>query len=179
MRKLLYLIARVFFYGFSSFSIFVALFSILSILEYYMGLNMPLVEILTKENVQYVSISIPFMELYVQYVFGLNIVLVWLSLVFYSIYFFSLRGFFKVFVEEKMFTQSSLNKLSLFYRLNAIAVLFLLVRVIVFMVKEQMFYVDETFFILLLHVFVTILVFFYMDMMKKGSLLQQENDLTI
>ncbi len=51
MKKVTYILSKLFFYGFALFFVFVFLFSILAFVEYYTGWNVPFVE-LSNENAQ-------------------------------------------------------------------------------------------------------------------------------
>ncbi len=97
------------------------------------------------------------------------------GLLFYSIFFYTFSNVFKTFSAEKLFTVSVQKTLVNFAILNLLApVAYILFHMILLQDTHftQLPYV-------LLHMILGIIVFFISALLKKGTLLQLENDLTI
>jgi hypothetical protein len=180
MKKIAYYISNGFFYAFSLFFIFVFVFSILAFVEYNLDWDIPFVDIRQETFHDYATIKIPILELNVGFVFSFIIaVVMWIGFLFYTIYFYALKEFFNVFNKENTFSQDSIKKLKLFLWLNLIVVIYGLIWTIVESIKLSQFKFDEALFLLLVHGFIALIVYLYMDVFKKGSKSQEENDLTI
>jgi len=179
MKHISYSVSKLFFYGFAFFSVFVIFFSILAFLEFYFQWNIPLVEITDKETSPYAKISIPFFTMIVGFQLSFKVIGMWLSLLFYTVYFWALKNFFGVFIQEELFNTASEKKLNLFFKLNFIPVFVGIIVLIVGLILSKKIIFNEEFFPFIIHIMVAFMVYFYMDLMKKGRRVQEENDLTI
>lgn len=181
MKKTAYIFSKLFFYGFSLITVFVTTFSILSFVNEKLGWNIPFIELVEQNEKYYTFIKIPFLDLG----FGfpkdafLPLIVMLLTMLFYAIYFYSLKEFFKIFTREKIFSLISLKKLKLFYKINFIPIIVAFFITIVLIIKERYISFDEQHFILIVHSFIAFLIYLYLDLMKKGTMVQEENDLTI
>lgn len=180
MKRIIYFLSKAFFYAFSFFFIFVFVFSILSFVEHNFNLDVPFVEITNKGEYDFATIKIPMIKLNVGFVFSFFIALaMWIGLLFYCVYFYALKEFFKVFIKDLTFSHESIKKLNLFLWLNLIVVMYGFIWTIVEGIKLSEFKFDEALFLLLIHGFIALIVYLYMDVFRKGSKIQEENDLTI
>ena len=178
MKRIAYQLSTMYFYGFVTFTIFVFVFSILSFTENYFGWDIPFVEVSKKGVGNYVSIRIPLLNLIVEFYLK-YVAFMLLTLLFYSVYSYALKNFFTLFVEEKVFQNKMYEKLNLFYRLNFIPIIIAIIGLVISYVQLKKIKMGEPHFILLIHLFVAFLVYLYRDIIKKGMLIQEENDLTI
>jgi len=121
MKKTIYTLSRGLFYTFTVFFCFVFIFSILAFVEHYMGLNIPFVDIYNNDGQSYANISIPFINWKVEFIFSFLIVMVmWGGLLFYVMYFYALKEFFRIFIEDEVFNQKSLKRLKSFMYINLV-----------------------------------------------------------
>ncbi len=180
MKSIAYFLSNGFFYAFSMFFIFVFVFSILAFAEYNLDWDVPFVELTEEGNNDYATIKIPIMELSVGFVFNVIVAFImWIGLLFYCIYFYALKEFFKVFIKDNTFSQDSIKKLKLFLRLNLIVMFYGIIWTVIDSIRLDKFQFDEAHFLLLVHGSIAIIVYLYMDVIKKGRKIQEENDLTI
>ncbi|CAM1345328.1 DUF2975 domain-containing protein [Tenacibaculum amylolyticum] len=179
MKKIAFQLSKLFYYGFALFSAFVTIFSMLSFIEYYLDWDIPLVSILDKESDPYVNIRIPLLQLTVGFSLSIKVILMWLSLFFYTIYFWALKNFFGVFIQEQVFNKTSQQKLRVFFKLNFIPIFVGLISIIVGLTKSNKIIFSEEHLPLIIHLLIAFMVYFYMDLMQKGRKIQEENDLTI
>ena len=180
MKKTAYLLSKGFFYAFSVFFLFVLAFSILAFAEYKFGWDVPFVEITNQDGGEYAFIKIPLIEMSVSFVYNILVVFVmWIGLLFYAIFFYVLKEFFKVFVEDEAFNTKSLKRLKSFFYINLIPLGYVIVLSIVQLVKTGGFKFEEDHGVALAHLFIAFLVYLYMDLLKKGKVIQEENELTI
>lgn len=180
MTKTAYFISKVFSYAFTVFFLFVFVFSILSFVEHNFNLDVPFVEITNEGEYNFATIKIPVIELNVGFVFSFLIaVVMWIGLLFYCVYFYALKEFFKVFIKENTFNLESIKKLKLFLWLNLSIMIYGVIWIIVDLFRLQKLQFDEAHFLLLVHGTIALIVYLYMDIFKKGSKIQEENDLTI
>ncbi len=180
MKKTIYILAKGFFYAFAVFFVFVFVFSILTFAEYQLGWNVPYVEITDRTSDAYAKIILPLVDMHVGFTFTLAVVFVmWIGIMFYVVYFYALKEFFKVFVEEETFNSKSLKRLKTFFYINLIPLIYALGLSIYQIIRDGQFKFEEDQGIAIFHLFIAFLVYLYMDIIKKGSLIQKENDLTI
>jgi len=179
MKKIIAIVAQVFFYMFSISCVFVLIFSVLSFVEKYIGFDMPFVTILDATDTFDAQINIPFIKAVFKYSFTYSIVLMWLWLLFYSIYFYVLKEFFKVFTNNHLFNITSLKKLITFFRLNFIPLVLNSVIVLWILFKQDNESIEEEIMMIIFHSCVAVIVYLYIDVFKKGKELQDENDLMI
>lgn len=179
MKKIAYILSKIFFWSFALFSSFILLFSILSFFEYFFNWNIPLIEISTKENENYVSLKVPFIKLFVQFLLSYTVILMWFTFVYYSFYFYILQSFFEIFIAEKTFESRSLHQLEKFYKCNFIPIIVGMIGVVIryFIFRDVHF--DEPHFFVIVHLTIAFFLYFYLDLIRKGNKIQQENDLTI
>lgn len=178
MKKTIYTLAKGFYYAFTVFFAFVVVFSLLSFAEFQLGWDVPFVAL--KEEGTYALINIPLVELSIGFQFKIQVLLVmWLGILFYVIYFYTLKEFFKVFVDEKVFSSKSLKRLKTFFYMNLIPLLYAAALSLYTVGSDRQFKFEEDQGIALVHLFIALLGYLYLDLLKKGKILQQENDLTI
>lgn len=180
MKKTIYILTRGLFYAFAVFFCFVFIFSILAFVEHYFGWNIPFVDIYDNIGQQYAKISLPFIDFKVEFIFSVIVVIaMWIGLLFYVTYFYALKEFFRVFIEDQVFNHKSLKRLKDFFYINLIPILYALGLSIGQIIKNGHFKFEEDQGIAIFHLLVAFLVYLYMDLLKKGKVLQEENDLTI
>ncbi len=175
MKKLAFIISKITFWGFVLFSSILIPLSLLSFLEYYFSWDIPFLDIVQRDGLDFGKIKNIGVEFWMNY----TIILMWGTFIFYSIYFYVLQGFFRIFILENTFTKQSVERLKLFYKLNFIPVIAGALGIILryFIYDDTVF--DEPHFFVLIHLIVAFLLYFYLDLIKKGNIIQQENDLTI
>jgi hypothetical protein len=140
----------------------------------------PFVEITNHNGEDFAVIKIPLIELSVGFVFNIAVAFVmWIGLLFYTSYFFALREFLKVFVVHNSFNVISLKRLLSFFYINLIPSGYAIVLSGLERVQTGGFKFEEDQGVALVHLFVALLVYLYMDLRKKGNVIQEENDLTI
>lgn len=178
MKTIIYMLSKGLFYAFSVFFAFVLVFSVLAFVEFQFGWNIPFVEL--KDEGTYAFIKIPLLELGIGFQFKIQVLAVmWIGILFYVIYFYTLKEFFKVFIDEKVFSSESLKRLKTFFYINLVPLVYAVALSIYTFKRNEQFKFEEDQGIALVHLFVAFLVYLYMDLLKKGKILQQENDLTI
>ena len=175
MKKITYLISKITFWGFTLFSAFALVFSILAFLEYYFNWDVSFVEIVKREELNFVKIKNIGVEFWINY----TIILMWGTFIYYSIYFYILQSFFRIFITQKTFKKQSLKKLGLFYKLNFIPVIVGFIGITYRYISLSKLKFDEPHFFVLIHLTIAFFLYFYLDLVKKGNYIQQENDLTI
>lgn len=176
----IYFISRLAFVVCLLFSVFIILFSILAFAESNLNINIPFVGVETGvDSLSYTRIDIPITDLHVAYQNSFAIVLMWLAFAFYTFYFLTLSKFFKIFTEEEVFTASSVKILKRFMVLNLIPVCAGVGYILVTYIGTHNFRMDSEYLLLIVHSFVALLVYLYLDLLKKGKLVKDENDLTI
>ncbi len=180
MKNLIYLLSRLFFYGFAIFSVLVAICSILAIFEYYAVIDFSFLNIGNYENatLKFLTIQIPYTSLKVELIFGSLLLLIFASLLFYTYYFYVLKEFFKIFIKNTLFNTTTLSKMHTFYLLNcAFAIGFAIRGIFTYFVLDNLD--SELILLICIHVFITIILYYYKDVIQKGFKIQEENDLTI
>ncbi|QRM88179.1 DUF2975 domain-containing protein [Lacinutrix sp. WUR7] len=179
MKKIISKCAQAFFYVFSTCFVFIFLLSILSFLEKYFGFDMPFVAVLEGNENFNAQITIPFINAVFSYNFSYSILFMWLWLLFYSIYFYTLKDFFQIFTKNNLFNKESLKKLIIFFRLNLIPLAINILVVLYSSLKQKNENIEEELIMIFIHGCVGIIVYLYIDVFKKGIQLQEENNLTI
>ncbi|GGG23068.1 hypothetical protein GCM10011344_24700 [Dokdonia pacifica] len=175
LSKITYLVSRIFFYICAAFTVFIFLFSALSFFENRFNIDMPLITIVENQT----SITIPFSKLHIEFINSFGIIALWLSFGFYAFYFYALSEFFKVFTKTKVFTQYSIKKLKLFGSLNLIPPVFILLYFIIDRIQNTPLRMDSEYILPIPHLCIALFVYLYIDLIKKGKRVQDENDLTI
>ena len=175
LPKITYLLSRIFFYICAFFTAFIFLFSLLSFFESRFALDIPLITIVENQT----SISIPFSKSHIKFFSSTGIIALWLSFGFYALYFHALSEFFKVFTKAQVFTNHSVKKLQLFGYLNLIPPVFILITFVIGRIKNMPLRMDSEYILPIPHICIALFVYLYIDLIKKGKLVQEENDLTI
>lgn len=179
MKKTISISAQAFFYVFSTCFVFVFLFSIFSFLEKYFGIDIHFVTVLEGNENFNAQIKIPFINAVFSYNFSYTILYMWLWLLFYSIYFYTLKEFFKIFTKNNIFNEESLQKLTLFFKINLIPLVINVLIVLCILFEQEGENMEEEIFMIVIHSCVGVIVYLYIDVFKKGIQLQEENNLTI
>jgi hypothetical protein len=175
MKKIAFLISKITFWAFVIFSTILIPLSVLSFLEYFFNWNIPFLEIVKRENLDFAKIDFIGVEFWINY----TITLMWGTMIYYSIYFYVLQGFFRIFITEKTFEEKSIQKLTKFYKLNYVPVIVGIVGIILrYSIYDDLSF-DEPHFFVLSHLIIAFFLYLYLDLIKKGNNIQQENDLTI
>ena len=175
MKKLAHLISKITFWGFIIFSCILIPLSLFSFLEYYFNWDIPFVEIVKREGLDFAKIKNIGVEFWINY----TIILMWGTFIYYSIYFYVLQRFFRIFITQKTFEEKSVKKLTLFYKLNFIPVIVGFFGITYRYISLDKFKFDEPHFFVLIHLIIAFFLYLYLDLIKKGNSIQLENDLTI
>jgi hypothetical protein len=136
---------------------------------------MPLIGITEDQTI----IKIPFSKSHIEFSNSFGIISLWLTFGFYALYFHALSEFFKVFTKAQLFTNHSVKKLRFFGYLNLIPPVFILVYFIVERTQNIPIHMDSEYVLPIPHLCIALFVYLYIDLIKKGKLVQEENELTI
>lgn len=98
---------------------------------------------------------------------------------FYSFYFFLMQKFFSIFSTNSSFTKENLQASKKFLLINIVPIIFWMVMTIYSIFSNHEIHFSENYIFILVHIFITTLIYLYQDILKKGLLLKEENDLTI
>lgn len=90
-----------------------------------------------------------------------------------------MQKFFAIFNTSTSFTEENLNVSKKFLQINIVPIVFWLAMIIYSIFNTHEIYFSENFVFILIHIFITLLIYLYQDILKKGLLLKEENDLTI
>ncbi|GAA3632545.1 hypothetical protein GCM10022397_17690 [Flavivirga jejuensis] len=150
-------------------------FSILSYFEYKFDIQIPFVEVFENHS----KIKVPLLGLNIGVPFNYSILIMWSAMSYYAVYFYSFKEFLKVFVKKKMFETKSLKRLQLFLILNVIPLIYIIIFIISFLIRGAAFRLVDDYFIVFAHLVIAFLIYLYLDVLKKGKYIQEENDLTI
>ena len=175
MKKLAYITSVILFYSFSVLFLFILIFSILSYFEYKFNVDIPFVDILQNRA----KVNVPLLGLRINIPFSYSILIMWTAMLFYAIYFYAFKNFLKVFIEKKMFEAKSLKRLQFFLILNLIPLIYIVFFTASFLLKGASIRFEDDYFIVLAHLIIGFLIYLYLDILKKGKHVQEENDLTI
>ncbi|MDO5972741.1 DUF2975 domain-containing protein [Flavivirga jejuensis] len=175
MKQLAYISSKLLFYIFSILYIFIMVFSILSYFEYKFDIQIPFVEVFENHS----KIKVPLLGLNIGVPFNYSILIMWSAMSYYAVYFYSFKEFLKVFVKKKMFETKSLKRLQLFLILNVIPLIYIIIFIISFLIRGAAFRLVDDYFIVFAHLVIAFLIYLYLDVLKKGKYIQEENDLTI
>ena len=151
------------------------IFSILSFLEYKFDIQIPFVEVFENHS----KIKVPLLGFRINVPFNYSILIMWSLMLFYLIYFYSFKEFLRVFIKEKMFEDESLKRLQIFLKLNVIPLIYIIVFFALCLVRGLTLRFEDDYVIVLAHLVVAFLIYLYLDVLKKGKHIQEENDLTI
>lgn len=151
------------------------IFSILSYFEYKFGIQIPFVEIIENRP----KVLVPILGLRINIPLNYAILIMWTSMSFYAIYFYAFKEFLRVFVEKNMFEVKSLKRLKFFLILNLIPLIYIILFTASFLIKGSAFRLEDDYFIVFAHLVIAFLLYLYLDIVKKGKRVQEENDLTI
>lgn len=175
MKKLAYISATLLFYFIATVLIFVFLFSVLSFFEYKFEWQIPFVDIINGKGKVYV----PLLGLGINVPFNYNVFIMWIAMAYYMFYFYAFKEFLKVFVEKRVFDGKSLKRLRFFLILNVMPIIYIVIFTASFLLKDTPIRFEDDYFIVLAHLVIAFLVYLYLEVLKKGNQIQQENDLTI
>ncbi len=175
MKQLAYISSKVLFYFFSILFLFIVVFSILSYFEYKFGIQIPFVEVFEKHS----KINVPLLGLRINVPYSYAILMMWSAMLYYAIYFYAFKEFLKVFIEKKIFETKSLKRLHFFLKLNLIPLIYIIVFTASFLLRGADLRLHDDYFIVLAHLVIAFLIYLYLDILKKGKSVQEENDLTI
>jgi len=175
MKKLAYITSKILFYSVSILLGFVMVFSILSFLEYKFGIQIPFVEIVESRP----KVFVPIVGLRINIPLNYAILIMWTAMLYYAIYFYAFKEFLKVFIETNMFEAKSLKRLHFFLKLNLIPLVYIIIFSASLLIRGTKFRLQDDYFIVLAHLVIAFLLYLYLDVLKKGSHIQEENDLTI
>ena len=177
LSKIIYAISKLLFYVCIAVVGFVLVSSILTYFEMKHGLDITFIEI--SEDGNQTKTTLPLTQVYVGFQNSVAIIIMWISFIFYSIYFFTVSQFFKVFTEAEIFTKISLAILKRFIRLNTIPLAAIIIYICFTLVKGHKFIMNSEYKLVVVHLIVGLLVYLYLELIKKGKLVQDENNLTI
>ncbi len=175
MKQIAYIASKVLFYFYLSLYLFIMVFSILSYFEYKFGIQIPFVDIF--EN--HAKVHVPLLGLRIGVPFNYSILIMWIVMSYYAIYFYAFKEFLRVFVEKNMFEIKSLKRLQFFLMLNLISLVYIILFTASFLIKGKAFRLEDDYFIVFAHLVIAFLLYLYLDVLKKGKRVQEENDLTI
>ncbi|WP_205635360.1 DUF2975 domain-containing protein [Flavivirga aquatica] len=138
-------------------------------------MQIPFVEVLESHS----KVNVPLLELRINVPFSYSIIIMWSAMLYYTIYFYALKNFFKVFIKKNMFETKSLKRLRFFLKLNLIPIIYIIIFTVSFLLRGDTFSPQDDYFIVFAHLVVAFLIYLYLDILKKGKHVQEENDLTI
>ena len=175
MKKLAYISSKLLFYFFSLLCVFIMVFSILSYFEYKFGVEIPFVEIIENRP----KIHVPILGLRINIPLNYAILIMWSAMLYYAVYFYAFKEFLKVFIETNMFEAKTLKRLRFFLILNCIPLIYIIIFTASFLIRGAKFRLQDDYFIVLAHLVIAFLLYLYLDVLKKGRGIQEENKLTI
>lgn len=175
MKQTAYIASKLLFYLYSILYLFIMVFSILSYFEYKFGMQIPFVEIMENRP----KVHVPVLGLRINIPLNYAILIMWSSMSFYAIYFYAFKEFLRVFVEKNMFEVKSLKRLQCFLILNLIPLVYIILFTGSFLIKGKAVRLEDDYFIVFAHLVIAFLLYLYLDILKKGKRVQEENDLTI
>jgi hypothetical protein len=175
MKKLAYITSTILFYSIAALQLFIFLFSILSYFEYRFGIQIPFVEILENRA----KVKVPILGLGINIPFNYSIFIMWSAMLYYAIYFYAFKEFLRVFIRKEVFEAQSLKRLRFFLKLNFIPLVYILFFTASFILRDVPIRLEDDYFIVFAHLVVAFLIYLYLDILKKGKHIQEENDLTI
>ncbi|MGB5980970.1 MAG: hypothetical protein WBG46_02390 [Nonlabens sp.] len=179
LNQFIYWISKVFFYLFAAFFLFLLVFAILGICEFFLGWNIPFVEAIDHKNKTMIHVTIPFTGVGVGFPPNGIVILPLLIFGFYTFYLYRMQKFFQVFAHDQSFTKENLKRLKIFYLVNIVIVTIAAIATLIEWCYDWRIKMDESILIVVIHAFVAFLIKFYIDLSVKGLHLQNENDLTI
>ena len=175
MKKLAYFTALILFYFIAAVLLFVFLFSILSFLELKFGIQIPFVEVVENRG----KVHVPFIGLNINVPFNYGVLIMWSAMSYYTIYFYAFKEFLKAFIEKKVFESKSLKRMLFFMILNLLPLIYIIAFSLSFLVRGIPVRLEDDYFIVFAHAVIAFLIYLYLDVLKKGKYVQEENDLTI
>ncbi|WP_194851480.1 hypothetical protein [Nonlabens antarcticus] len=180
MKQLLYHLSKAFSWIFLVLFAFLFVFSTLGFAEYYFGWDVPFVALRDEGSAigSFLFVTIPIINISLGFPPNWFVIIPLIIFSFYSLYFFKLSRFFKVFITKTLFSAESILSLKKFLWLNLIIVGVATIAYAVLLLREG-FRMDESALIMVIHTIASLLVYLYLDMAQKGYSLKQENDLTI
>lgn len=180
MKRSLHLLSQALFYTSIVFLGFVVFSSFLVMLDSAYNWDVSFIRFFEQNGKTYASVKIPFIESFIQFQYSLlTIVVMWISILFYVIYFKLLSRFFSVFVEEDSFSKESVSRLKHFLYINLLPIIYAIGFTIYQVFKAGDFKFEEDHGMAIFHLIIAGIVYLYVDIAKKGNLIKTENDLTI
>jgi Protein of unknown function (DUF2975) len=175
MKQTAYIASKLLFYFYLSLYLFIMVFSILSYFEYKFGIQIPFVEIIENRP----KVHVPILGLRINIPLNYSILIMWTSMLYYAIYFYAFKEFLRVFVEKNMFEVKSLKRLQFFLILNLVPLFCVIIFTALFFINGRAFRLEGDYYIVFAHLVIAFLLYLYLDVLKKGKRIQEENDLTI
>jgi len=175
MKQIAYISSKILFYTYITLYLFVIVFSILSFFEYKFGWQVPFVEIIENRP----KVNVPILGLRINVPLNYSILIMWIAMTYYAAYFYAFKEFLGVFVKKKMFETKSVKRLRLFLILNVIPLVYIIVFTFSFLIKGASIRFEDDYFIVFAHLVIAFLIYLYLEVLKKGKYIQEENDLTI
>jgi hypothetical protein len=180
MKRSLYLLSQALFYTSVVFLGFVVISSLIVMLDSAYNWDISFIILFEQNGKTFASVKIPFIETFIQFQYSLlTIVVMWISILFYVIYFRLLSRFFSVFVEEDSFSKESLLRLKHFLYINFLPVIYAIGFTGYQVLKADGFKFEQDHGMAIFHLIIAVIVYLYVDIAKKGNLIKAENDLTI
>lgn len=175
MKRTAYILSKIIFYSYLAIYLFLMIFSILSYFEYKFDIPIPFVEVYQNHS----KLQIPLLGLRINIPYNYSILIMWSSMLYYAIYFYALKEFFKVFIKKNIFETKSLKRLQFFLKLNIIPLFYIIIFTASFLMRGVNIRLDDDYFIVLVHLVIAFSIYLYLDILKKGNHIKEENDLTI
>jgi len=180
MKRSLHLLSQALFYTSVVFLGFVIISCLIVMLDSAYNWDVSFIRFFEQNGKTYASVKIPFIETFIQFQYSLlTIVVMWISILFYVIYFKLLSRFFSVFVDEDSFSKKSLLRLKHFLYINLLPIIYALVFTVYQVLKAGDVKFEEDHGMAIFHLIIAVIVYLYVDIAKKGNTIKAENDLTI
>ncbi|MFS4483995.1 DUF2975 domain-containing protein [Hyunsoonleella sp. 2307UL5-6] len=175
MKKLAYVTSKILFYTIAIVLLFLFVFSIFAFLEYKFELDILFVDVIDNRG----KVHVPVLGLNINVPFNYAIFIMWIVMAYYIIYFYAFKEFLKVFVKKELFDKRSLKRLRLFLILNMLPLGYIIIFTSSFLIKGVSIRFGDDYFIVFAHLVIAFLIYLYLDVLKKGRYIKEENDLTI
>lgn len=175
MKKLAYVTSKILFYTIAIVLLFIFVFSIFAFLEYKFELDIPFVDVIDRRG----KVHVPVLGLNINVPFNYAILTMWIAMAYYIIYFYAFKEFLKVFVKKELFDKRSLKQLRFFLILNILPLSYIIIFTSSFLIKGIPIRFEDDYFIVFAHLVIAFLIYLYLDVLKKGKYIKEENDLTI
>ena len=171
MKSILYKFSKLFFYGFVLFAIVLTFGALCAALEHNDLVEFSFISFQQNEVLM-------FRFFIVQVLYGAVLFFIIMALCFYCFYFYILKNFFQLFTEEKVFSEKNIQNLKYFQKLNYIPAIVFLGRGLYPLINQNK--IDgELVIIAIFHLLLALILWYFLELFKKGFYIQTENDLTI